>query len=211
MSQQGPGGYGGGGPHGPPGGGGYGGPPPGGYPPPPPGGYGPPGGQPPGGYGPPGPGGYGGPPGYGAPGAPPPGYGPAQWGGAAPGGSPSPSKSPLIWVGLGCGVLFLLGAVGGVIAFLSARSKQAEAEKQVEAVASSIAQGASTALTPAVPASGVCAKTVACCQAVASKSGSNADLAVKACAAYANLSDAVCAQQYPALKQAATAMGGLCE
>jgi|SRR5450432_1374089 len=209
MSQQGPGGYGGGGPYGPPGGGGYGGPPPGGYPPAPPGGYGPPGGQPPGGYG--------GPPGYGPPGGQPPagygppGYGQPQYGGPPPGGQPPPSKSPLIWVGIGCGVLVLLGAAFGIVSFILARRATDNVEKQIELAASGVALGASAVTTPGATPSSVCAKTVACCQAIAAKSGSNANLAANACAAYANLSDAVCAQQYPALKQTAAALGGSCE
>ncbi len=206
MSQQGPGGYGGGGPLGPPGGGGYGGVPPGGYPPP--GGYGPPGNPPPGGYG--------GPPGSGGPGYPPggspPGYGPPQYGAGPPGGSPPPSKkNPLIWVGVGCGVLFVLGGIGGVVAFFAVRQKSNDVQKQIELAASGVALGASAIAAPSVPATGVCAKTVACCQTIASKSGSNAPLAVQACAAYGSLSDAVCAQQYPALKRTAAAMGGSCE
>ncbi len=214
MSQQGPGGYGGGGPFGPPGGGGYGGPPPGGgvppggYPPPPPGGYGPSGGQPPGG-------GYGGPPGYGGPGYPPggapPGYGPAQYGAPPPAGPPPSKTKPLIWLGVGCALLLLLGGIGGVVAFLAMRQKTNDVEKQIELAASGVALGASAIVAPSAPATGVCAKTVACCQVIASKSGSNADLAVRACAAYGSLSDAVCLQQYPTLKRTAAAMGGSCE
>jgi hypothetical protein len=79
-----------------------------------------------------GPGGYGG--GYGPPGAPPgapPGWSPqapAQQAygipaGAPPGGTPQPPKgtNPLVWVGIGCGVLLLLAIGTGLAAFLMAR------------------------------------------------------------------------------------------
>ena len=129
MSDQGPGGHGGGyGGGQPPGG--YGPPPgapPGGHGQPPGGGYGqppggqPPGGQAPGGYGQP-PGGYGQPPGgYGQP--PPQGW-PQQPGYGAPGQQPAPpaakKPNPLVWVGIGCGALLFLGATGawGVYAFV---------------------------------------------------------------------------------------------
>ena len=39
----------------------------------------------------------------------------------------------------------------------------------------------------------------------------NAQLAKQACAAYGKLADSVCTQQYAALKQTATALGGSCE
>src|SRR5882724_6955399 len=140
MSQQGPGGYGGGGPYGPPGGGGYGGPPPGG-------GYPPPGGAPPGGYGPPG-----GPPGYGGPpqGGPPPGYGPPQQGyGGYPGGPPGspPKKSKaLLFLGLGCGGLILLGIAGSVASYFYMKSKVSDAEQAIANYAADA--GALAAPTP---------------------------------------------------------------
>ncbi|MBK8216892.1 MAG: CD225/dispanin family protein [Myxococcales bacterium] len=133
--------------YGPPGGmppgGGYGGPPPGGAPPGgyggPPGGGGPPGfgGPPPGGYGgpPPGgapPGGFGGPPpgGYGAP---PPGFGPPGGGFPPPGGPMMPGAGgdvnttlPII-LGviscLCCGISFILGVVGIVLAVQAGNAK----------------------------------------------------------------------------------------
>src|SRR5450432_4573984 len=170
MSQQGPGGYGGGGPYGPPGGGGgYGGPPAGGYPPP---GGGPPGGPPPGGYGPP----AGGPPGYGPPAGGPPGYGPPQQGyGGYPGGPPAglpPKKSKaLLWVGLGCGGLLLLGAAGSVASYFYMKSKVNDAETAIAGLAASAAAGNPVLGAPGAVATGTCAKAAACCKAIASKSG----------------------------------------
>lgn len=212
MSQQGPGGYGGGGPYGPPGGGGpaggggYGGPPPGGYPPAPPGGYGPPGGQSPGGYGgPPGaqpPGGYG-----------PPGYGQPQYGAPPPGGQPPPSKSPLIWVGIGCGVLVLLGAIGGVVSFILARRAADNVEKQIDIAATSVAAGASalSAVTGNAASTPACASAIACCKlTVAKTAGANAPAIEQACSGLAMLSDAQCTAQLDAYKRAALALGFTC-
>ena len=214
MSQQGPGGYGGGGPYGPPGGGGYGGPPPGGYPPAPPGGYGPPGGQPPGGYG--------GPPGYGPPGGQPPagygppGYGQPQYGGPPPGGQPPPSKSPLIWVGIGCGVLVLLGAVGGIVSIIVARRAADNVEKQIDIAATSVAAGASalsgvTGVTGNAPSTATCASAIACCKlTVAKTAGANAPAIEQACSGLALLSDTQCTAQLDAYKRAAVALGFTC-
>ena len=138
MSEQGPGGYGGGGYGGgpPPGGGGQGGwgPPPGSPPGAPPG-------APPGGYGgpPPGGGGYGQPPGgYGQPpGGPPgwpqqPGYGPPGQPGPPP-VAPASKGNPLVWVGLGCGALLLLGGAGASWVYFSIVRPAQEAERAIKA------------------------------------------------------------------------------
>jgi hypothetical protein len=198
MSQQGPGGYGGGGPYGPPGGGGYGGgPPAGGYPPP--------GGAPPGGYGPAG----GAPPGYG----PPAGYGPPQpgFGGypAGPPGPPAKKNNALLWVGLGCGVLILLGAAGAVASYLYMKSRVSDAE---QAIANYGAGGAGIAAPAAGAVSATCAKTIACCKAITGKTaGPNTALAAQACNGIGLLSDAQCTQQYNALKTSAVAVHASCD
>jgi hypothetical protein len=208
MSQQGPGGYGGGGPYGPPGGGGYGGPPPGG------GGYPPPGGAPPGGYGPPGgPPGYGGPP----PGSPP-GYGPPQQGyGGYPAGPPAgpaappPKKSKaLLFVGLGCGALILLGVAASVASYFYMKSKVNDAET---AIANLAAGGTSPLAAPAPGSvSAACAKTIACCKAVTGKAAvGNPALVEQSCNGFALLSDAQCEQQYSSLKLSAAAVHATCE
>jgi len=211
MSQQGPGGYGGGGPYGPPGGGGYGGPPPGG-------GYPPPGGAPPGGYGPPG-----GPPGYGGPpqGGPPPGYGPPQQGyggypGAPPGGpggplAPPPKKSKaLLFVGLGCGALILLGIAGSVASYFYMKSKVSDAE---QAIANYGTGGAGVLAAPAAGSvSATCAKAIACCKAITEKSaGTNTALVDQACNGIGLLADTQCLQQYNALKTSAAAVHATCD
>jgi len=211
MSQQGPGGYGGGGPYGPPGG--YGGQPPGGGYPPGGGGY-PPGGGPPGGGAPPG--GYG-PPGYPPPGGPPPGYGPPQpgYGGypgappAGPGGPPPKKGKTLLWVGLGCGGLLLLSIGGGIAGYQFMRSQVSAVESAVAAASAAVAGettgGAPVTLTPS------CGKAVACCKATMAKTaGPNAAAAEQACNGVGLLSDDICAKQYEAYKRAATVVGVTC-
>lgn len=203
MSQQGPGGYGGGGPYGPPGGGGYGGPPPGG-------GYPPPGGAPPGGYGPPG----APPPGYGPPAGAPPGYGPPQpyggYPGAAPGAPPPKKSKALLFVGLGCGGLILLGAAGAIASYFYVKGKVDDAEGALSKLASG---GAGSLAAPAPGSvSATCAKTIACCKAITEKSaGQNSALADQACNGIGLLSDAQCLQQYNALKTSAAAVHATCE
>jgi hypothetical protein len=157
MSDQGPGGYGGGYGGGVPPGGGAppAGAPPGGAPPGGgQGGWGQPPGAPPGGYGQPPGGGYGQPPGGGygqPPGAPPgwqqqPGYGPPA--GAlpptVPGGGAKPS--PLLWVGLGCGALLLIGASGAAWFYFSIFKP---AQMVASAVASAGGLGATVSLSDA--------------------------------------------------------------
>ena len=153
------------------------------------------------GYGPPG----GGAPGYGPPGGGAPGYGPAQ-----PGYAPQPAKKSktLLWLGIGCGGLLLLSLAGGIAGYFFLRGQVDDAESAIKAAASAAAVGAPT--TPAVKAGGTCGKAQACCEAIAKKNA-NGQLAKQACAAYGTLGDSVCAQQYAALKQTATALGGSCE
>src|SRR6478736_1127014 len=222
MSQQGPGGYGGGGYGGPPGGGGYppGGPPGGGYPPggPPGGGY------PPGGGGAP-PGGYG-PPGYPPPGGAPPGYGQPQQGyggyppggppGAPPGGPAGPSKKSkaLMWVGLGCGGLLLLSLAGGIASYFYVRSQASAIESAIAAAsAGATGTGASPGAVPGTPATltPTCAKAVACCKANAAKAaGVNAAAVEQACSGIGLFTEDVCAKQYEGYKRAATVLGASC-
>lgn len=134
MSDQGPGGYGGGGYGGgmppggqPPGGQGGWGQPPGAPPGAPPGGYG----APPGGYGPP-PGGYGQPPGA------PQAWPPQQPVGFPPPGAPAPKAkpNPLMWVGIGCGALLLLGGAGVAWAYFSIVRPAQELAKAAAAASS---------------------------------------------------------------------------
>jgi hypothetical protein len=207
MSQQGPGGYGGY----PPGGGppgGYGGYPPGGGPP---GGYGPPG-SPPGGYGGPGaPGGHGGPggPGYGAP--PPPGP-PAKKG-----------TSPVVWLGVGCGVLMLLGGAGAAWFFYTA----SQGISAALAVGSALADGGISITVPPGAAGGAggtlvlpgpaglatggpaCEQAAQCCRSMVAKSGGN-PAAEAACDNMKAMPQVGCVQALETYKRSAPLVGATC-
>jgi len=148
-----------------------------------------------GGYGPP-PGGYPpGPPGYGPPGAQPGGYAP-QPQGIPPGGygAPPPKKSnTLLYVGLGCLALLVLGSVAaGVGWYLFSRSSAGRA-----IAAGSSAGGAE------------CVKAIACCKAVVAKSSGDAT-ALAGCENLVNVPAAACAQALDTYKKSAALLGVSC-
>jgi hypothetical protein len=222
MSQQGPGGYGGY----PPGGGppgGYGGYPPGGGPPGggPPGGHGgyPPGGGPPGGYGPPGHGSPGAPPGWGKP----PGYG------APPPAAPPPQKkatNPIVWLGLGCGVLlFLVGGAGAAWFFYTA-SRGLSSALAVGSALSVVDGGVTLTVPPgaaggaggtlALPGPGglatggpVCEQAASCCRSMVAKSGGS-PAAEAACDNMKGMPQVGCVQALETYKRSAPLVGATC-
>ena len=157
------------------------------------GGYGPPpGGYPPGGY-PPGPPG---PPGYAPPGAPPGGYAPPPHG-APPGGygAPPPKKKDktLLYVGLGCLALLVLGSLAaGVGWYVFTRSTA------VRAIATGATAGGAE-----------CVKAIACCKAVVAKSSGDAT-ALAACENLVNVPAAACAQALDTYKKSAAMLGVSC-
>lgn len=266
MSNQGPGGYGGGQP-------------PGGWGPPPGSPPGAPPGAPPGGYGPPPGGGYGQPPGgYGQPPGAPQGWQPAAPGVAPtqPGNVRPPSKkaNPVVWLGLGCGLLLFLGAAGAAWFYFSV-FKPAQAVAEAASAAASnlgatVSVGSSgvtvnipglgqvtapTATTPGAPApsitvklpsaaakpgatasapsaaasspagaptlvppaaSGVltpggpsCVAAAACCKAMASKAGGQAQT-VAGCDALQKSPEFACAQALATYKKMAPLVGVTC-
>jgi hypothetical protein len=236
MSEQGPGGYGGGPPPG-----GWG-PPPGSPPGAPPGGYGvPPAGgygQPPGGYGQP-PGGYGQPPG--APqGFPQHGVAPTQ-----PGIAPAPGKktNPIVWLGLGCGALLLVGGAGAAWFYFSVFRPAQEIEHAVAAASglgATVSIGSSGLVVkipglgevaaPTTPSPGGaapsptsaptastgiakggpnCDAAAACCKAMASKAGAQAQT-IASCDALKSSPDFACAQALATYKKMAPLVGVTC-
>jgi hypothetical protein len=208
MSQQGPGGYGGF----PPGGG-----PPGGH-----GGYPPGPGQPPGGYGPPGappgpggPGGWGQPPGYGAP--PPYGAPPAP---AAP--PPKKGTSPVLWIGLGCGVLLLFGGAGAAWFLYSAtRGITAALEGagltdggiSISVPPAGAGGGAGTLVVPGpgdlATGGPVCDQAAKCCRSMVAKSGGN-PAAETACDNLKTMPRIGCTQAFETYKRSAPLVGATC-
>jgi len=101
----------------------------------------------------------------------------------------------------------VLGLAGSAVAYYYVKGQVDAAQTAIAAAAS--AAGATPTAGAGTPATAACAKAQACCEAIAAKSA-NAALAKQACAAYGKLSDSVCTQQYAALKQTATALGGSC-
>jgi hypothetical protein len=219
MSQQGPGGYGGY----PPGGG-----PPGGY-----GGYPPGPGQPPGGYGPPGapPGGYGGPGGHGGPGGP--GWGPPPHAGGPspyaapppPGPPPKKGTSPVVWLGVGCGVLLLVG--GAFAAWFFYTASQTLSAALAVGSALTLADGGVSVTVPPAGAGGSggtlvlpgpaglatggpnCELAAKCCRSMVAKSGGN-PAAEAACDNMKTLPQVGCVQALETYKRSAPLIGATC-
>jgi hypothetical protein len=114
-------------------------------------------------------------------------------------------------VGLGCGGLILLGAVGGIASYFYMKSKVNDAETAIANLASAGAGGFPTPAAGTVSA--ICAKTIACCKAITEKSAgpSNTALVDQACNGIGLLSDVQCTQQYNALKTSAAAVHATCD
>jgi hypothetical protein len=115
----------------------------------------------------------------------------------------------LLWVGIGCGGLLVLGTAGGIASYLYVKSQVSAAETAIAAAASAGALG--TALPTPATMSPTCAKAVACCQATMAKTAAaNPALGTQACNGIGLLSEAACATQYESLKRTATALGATC-
>jgi Flp pilus assembly protein TadG len=116
----------------------------------------------------------------------------------------------LLWVGLGCGGLLLLGVGGGIAGYLYMRSQVSGAESAIAAAASAVAAGDSSATAPSTLTPS-CAKAVACCKATMAKTaGANAAAGEQACNGIGLLSEDVCEKQYEGQKRAATVVGAIC-
>ena len=114
-----------------------------------------------------------------------------------------------MWVGIGCGSLLVLGIAGGIATYLYMKGQVNDAETAIAAAASAGALG--TALPTPASMSPTCAKAVACCQAVMSKTaGANAAAGAQACNGIGLLSEDLCAKQYEGQKRAATVVGASC-
>jgi hypothetical protein len=142
-----------------------------------------------GGYGPP-PGGYPGAPGYGPPGpggagVPPGGY-----------GAPPPKKksNTLLFVGIGCLALLVIGTVlGGVGWYFFSR------------------RAAGGMLATGGPVGGeACVKAIACCKSVVTKSSGDAT-ALAACENLVNVPTVACTQALDSYKKSAVLIGVTCE
>jgi hypothetical protein len=191
-----------------------------------PGGYG--GWNPPGGSGaPPGP--PGGPPGW----APQPhlphgGYAPQPYG--APGGPPLPPKktNPLVWVGVGCAVLFLIGVGTAVAVFIMARNAASKTIAAAGAFSSAVEValdggvfsvdggfatdgGISTGLPPGALNTGgpQCEKAAECCKRVLEKTGAN-PATLAACEELKKAPQVSCEQALEVHRRSAPLLGTSC-
>jgi hypothetical protein len=110
-------------------------------------------------------------------------------------GAPPPKKKDktLLYVGLGCLALLVLGSVAaGVGWYVFSRSSAGRA------IATGVTGGGAE-----------CAKAIACCKAVVAKSGGDAT-ALAACDNLVNVPAAACAQALAGYKTSAAALGVTC-
>jgi hypothetical protein len=131
-------------------------------------------------------------------------------------GAPPPKKSnALLWVGLGCGGLFLLSAIGGGVAiYLTKRA----AENAIAAANSSFGvplspptPGADPGAVPtAASAAGSCAKAVECCIKIIQKTSPGAQNEAS-CQALKQLPDANCQLPLTTYQKSAQLLGLKCD
>ena len=115
----------------------------------------------------------------------------------------------MLWVGIGCGGLLVLGVAAGIASYFYMKSQVSAAETAIAAAASASPLG--TALPAPTSMSPACAKAVACCQAVMNKTGgANAAAGAQACNGIGLLSEELCQKQYEGQKRAATVVGATC-
>jgi hypothetical protein len=123
-----------------------------------------------------------------------------------------------MWVGIGCGGLFLLGAIGtGVAVYMAKR-----AADTALASLSAAAAGAPAPATPGAPAAdgatdsaggpvnGACAKAAECCRKIVQKSNAGAQ-AEAGCLAMKQLTEATCVQPLQTYQQSAKLLGVNCD
>jgi hypothetical protein len=122
----------------------------------------------------------------------------------------------MLFVGIGCGGLFLLSAIGGGIAFYMAKKATDNAFAALSAAASpgnppsspAAADGATD--SAGGPANGNCAKAADCCRKIIVKSNAGAQ-AEAGCLAMKQLDEATCAQPLQTYRQSAKLLGVSCD
>jgi hypothetical protein len=121
-----------------------------------------------------------------------------------------------LFVGIGCGGLFLLASIGGGIAFYMAKKATDNAFAALSAAASpgnppsspATADGATD--SAGGPANGNCAKAADCCRKIIVKSNAGAQ-AEAGCLAMKQLDEATCAQPLETYRQSAKLLGVSCD
>jgi len=118
----------------------------------------------------------------------------------------------MLFVGIGCGGLFLLSLIGGGVAFYMAKKATDDA---IAAVSAAAAPGAAPAADGATdssgaPANGSCAKAAECCRKIILKSNAGAQ-AEAGCLAMKQLTEATCEQPLQTYRQSAKLLGVSCD
>jgi len=125
-----------------------------------------------------------------------------------------------MWVGIGCGGLFLLSAIGAVVAvFMAKRAAESGLAALSAAAASAAAPLAPGAAPPAAdgatdssgtPVNGACAKAAECCRKIIQKSNAGAQ-AEAGCLALKQIPEASCQQPLQTYRQSAKLLGVSCD
>jgi hypothetical protein len=128
-----------------------------------------------------------------------------------------------MWVGIGCGALFLLSAIGGGIAMYMAKKAADNALAALSAAAAPLAPPNSPGATPSdakpddgakdsagSPVGGACAKAAECCRKIVQKSNAGAQ-AEAGCLAMKQLTEATCQQPLQTYQQSAKLLGVSCD
>jgi hypothetical protein len=121
----------------------------------------------------------------------------------------------MLFVGIGCGGLFLLSLIGGGVAFYMAKKATENAIAAVSAAAAPLAPPGSPAADGATdssgaPVNGNCAKAAECCRKIIVKSNAGAQ-AEAGCLAMKQLTEATCEQPLQTYRQSAKLLGLSCD
>ncbi len=117
----------------------------------------------------------------------------------------------MLFVGLGCGGLFLLSLMGAGVAFYMAKKATDDAFAAVSAAASPGTPAADGATDSAgAPVNGACAKAADCCRKIIVKSNAGAQ-AEAGCLAMKQLDEATCQQPLKTYRQSAKLLGVSCD
>jgi hypothetical protein len=125
-----------------------------------------------------------------------------------------------MWVGIGCGGLFLLGAIGTGVAVYMAKRAADTALASLSAAAAPLAPPGSPGATAAPadgatdsaggPINGACAKAAECCRKIVQKSNAGQQ-AETGCLAMKQLPEATCQQPLQTYRQSAKLLGVNCD
>lgn len=135
--------------------------------------------------------------------------------------APPPKKSnALLWVGLGCGGLFLLAGAVAAAGLYMARKATNSALESLSAAAAPLSPPQAPGTTPVPtngatdsagsPVDGACAKAAECCRKIVQKSNAGAQ-AEAGCLAMKQLTEATCQQPLNTYRQSARLLGVSCD